>query len=170
MPELFGVTSNRAFVAEPAMKPLRQFNKDRVSAVLLIVMGIGIVAQGVQYRMGALTRMGAGYIPVVLGTLLILVGLAIGITAEAGDFGDEKTMPTEWRGWLCVLAGVLSFVVLGTYGGLVPATFFSVLIAAMGDRGNNLRQSLLLSAGITIAGVIIFHYGLGMTFPLFTWG
>ncbi len=152
------------------MKPFRRFNRDRVSAVLLILLGIGIVAQGIQYRMGALTRMGAGYIPVVLGILLGLVGLAIGITAEPGDFGDKKTMPMEWRGWLCVLAGVLAFVVLGTYGGLVPATFFSVFIAALGDRANTMRGSVLLSAGITIAGIIIFHYGLGMTFPLFTWG
>jgi hypothetical protein len=152
------------------MKPLRRFSKDRVSGVLLLLLGIGIVAQGVQYRMGALTRMGAGYIPVVLGTLLGLVGVAIWITAEPGDFGDKKTMPTEWRGWLCVLGGIVAFVVLGTYGGLVPATFFSVLIAAIGDRGNSIKHSLLLSIGITIAGVVIFHYGLGMTFPLFTWG
>jgi hypothetical protein len=120
------------------MKSLRRFNKDRVSGVLLVLLGIAIVAQGVQYRMGALTRMGAGYIPVVLGVLIGLVGLAI--------------------------------FVLGTYGGLVPATFFSVFIAALGDRGNNIVQSLILSAGITVAGILIFYYGLSMTFPLFTWG
>ncbi len=152
------------------MKPLRSFNKDRVSGVLLLLLGIAIVAQGVQYRMGALTRMGAGYIPVVLGVLIGLVGIAIFITAGTSDFGDKKTMPTEWRGWLCVLGGVVAFVVLGTYGGLVPATFISVFIAALGDRGNNVVQSLILSAGITIAGILIFHYGLSMTFPLFTWG
>ena len=152
------------------MKPLRRFNKDRVSAVILILIGVGIIAQGVGYRMGALTRMGAGFIPVVLGTLLALAGLAIGLTAEPGDFGNQKTAPTEWRGWLCVLGGVLAFVVLGVYGGLVPATFFSVFIAAMGDKGNSVRGSLLLSAGITIAGIVIFIFGLKMTFPLFTWG
>jgi hypothetical protein len=152
------------------MKPLRRFNKDRVSAVILILIGAGIIAQGINYRIGALTRMGAGFIPVVLGTLLALTGLAIGLTAEPGDFGDQTTAPTEWRGWLCVLGGVLAFVVLGVYGGLVPATFISVFIAAMGDKGNSVRGSLLLSAGITIAGIVIFIFGLKMTFPLFTWG
>ena len=152
------------------MKPWRSFNKDRVSAILLIVMGVGIVLQGMTYRMGALTRMGAGFIPVVLGTLLALVGVAIGLTAEPGDFGTAEAVPTEWRGWLCVLAGVLAFVVFGQYGGLVPATFLSVFIAAMGDRGNRIRDAALLAAGITVAGVLIFIYGLKMTFPLFTWG
>ncbi len=152
------------------MKPLRRFNKDRVGAGLLILIGAGIAGQGLTYRMGALTRMGAGFIPVVLGTLLMLVGLAIGVTAEPGDFGTAKTMPTEWRGWLCVLGGVVAFVVFGVYGGLVPATLLTVFIAAMGDRTNSIRDAVILAVGVTVAGVVIFVYGLSMTFPMFSWG
>ncbi len=152
------------------MKPLRRLNKDRVGGVVLLVLGLAIVGQGLEYRMGTLTRMGAGFVPVVLGILLALVGVAIWVTAEPGDFGTAESMPTEWRGWLCVLGGVLAFVVFGAYGGLVPATFISVFIAAMGDRGNSVRASALLAAGITVVGVLIFVYGLKMTFPLFTWG
>jgi hypothetical protein len=151
------------------MKPLRRWNKDRVSAALLILLGLGIVAQGLTYRMGTLTRMGAGYVPVALGTLLALVGVAIGVTADAGDFGDAKTAPAEWRGWLCILGGVLAFAFFGTYGGLVPATF-AVFISALGDRGNRVAHAALLAAGITAAGVVIFVIGLKMTFPLFSWG
>ncbi len=151
------------------MKPLRSWNRDRIGAALLIVAGAGIVAQGLAYRMGSLTRMGAGFIPVVLGALLMLVGVAIGVTAEPGDFGSAETMPTEWRGWLCVLGGVIAFVVFGVYGGLVPATLLSVFIAAMGDRTNSIRSAVLLAVGVTIAGVLIFVYGLSMTFPMFTW-
>ena len=149
---------------------LRHLNKDRVGAGILVALGVAITGAGLTYRMGTLTRMGAGFIPVVLGTLLALVGVAIGITAEPGDFGTAETMHMEWRGWLCVLGGILSFALLGVYGGLVPATFFSVLIAALGDRANSLRDALLLAVAITVAGVLIFVYGLKMTFPLFTWG
>ena len=152
------------------MKPLRQLNKDRVAAVVLVLLGAAISAQALQYRMGELTRMGAGFIPVVLGTLLMLVGVAIGVTAEPGDFGTMETLPTEWRGWLCVLGGVIGFVVFGVYGGLVPATFLSVFIAAMGDRTNSIRDAVILALGVTVTGVLIFVYGLSMTFPLFTWG
>ncbi|MEO8523675.1 MAG: tripartite tricarboxylate transporter TctB family protein [Caldimonas sp.] len=152
------------------MKRLRRLSKDRVSGVVLLVLGLAIVAQGLEYRMGTLTHMGAGFVPVVLGILLALVGVAIWITAEPGDFGTAESMPTEWRGWLCVLGGVFAFVVFGQYGGLVPASFISVFIAAMGDRSNSVRTAALLAAGITVAGVVIFVYGLGMTFPLFTWG
>lgn len=108
--------------------------------------------------------------PVMLGVVIALAGVVIGITAEKGDFGTAEKTPTEWRGWLCVLGGVMGFVVFGTWGGLVPATFLSVFISAMGDRQNSVRDSILLAVGITIAGVAIFVYGLKMTFPMYTWG
>ena len=152
------------------MRPLRRFNKDRVSGTLLVLLGAGIVAQGLQYRMGTLTRMGAGFVPVVLGTLLALVGVAVFVTAEPGDFGTAEKNPTEWRGWICVLGAVVAFVVIGEYGGLVPATLATVFLAAMGDRENSVRDAALLSVGVTIAGVLIFIYGLKMIFPLFAWG
>ncbi|HUP09439.1 MAG TPA: tripartite tricarboxylate transporter TctB family protein [Caldimonas sp.] len=152
------------------MRPLRRFNKDRVSGTLLVLLGAGIVAQGLQYRMGTLTRMGAGFVPVVLGTLLALVGVAVFVTAEPGDFGTAEKHPTEWRGWICILGAVVAFVVIGEYGGLVPATLTTVFLAAMGDRENSVRDAALLSVGVTLAGVLIFIYGLKMIFPLFAWG
>ena len=152
------------------MKPLRKFNKDRVSGALLVLLGAGIVTQGVQYRMGTLIQMGSGFIPVVLGVLLVLVGIAVFATAEPRDFGTAESHPAEWRGWLCILGSVAAFVIIGRYGGLVPATLATVFIAAMGDRDNSVRAALLLSAGVTVAGVLIFIVGLKMVFPLFTWG
>lgn len=152
------------------MKRLRRLNKDGVSAVLLIVIGLAIAAQGMTYKIGALTRMGAGFMPVVYGVLLALMGLAIGITAEKGDFGDEKTAPTEWRGWLCILGGIVAFVVIGVYGGLAPATFAAVFISAMGDRENSVRDSFLLALALVITGGLIFSYGLHLQLPLFSWG
>jgi hypothetical protein len=152
------------------MKPLRSLNRDRVSAVLLILLGIAIALQAVTYRLGTLTKMGPGFIPAFLGFVLVLVGLAIGVTAEKGDFGTAKTHHMEWRGWLCILGGVLAFVVLGKYGGLVPASFAAVFISAMGDKGNTWKSALLLAVAMSLAAVIIFHYGLHLQLDMFTWG
>jgi hypothetical protein len=43
------------------VKVLRRLRKDRVAAVLMVLLGAGIVAQALTYRMGELTRMGAGF-------------------------------------------------------------------------------------------------------------
>jgi len=59
--------------------------------------------------------------------------------------------------------------VLGQHGGLVPASFASVFIAAMGDRGNGARAAATLAALLTVLGVIVFHYGLHLLLPLLAW-
>lgn len=152
------------------MNSLRRFNKDRVSAFLLIFLGLGIVAKAYTYQLGTLTHMGAGFIPVALGVALALVGVAIGATAESGDFGDTTSHPTEWRGWICIVAGVLAFALFGLYGGLAPATFAAVFISAMGDRNNTVRDAALLALGMVVVGAVIFSYGLHLNLPLFSWG
>ncbi len=152
------------------MKQWRRLNKDRCGAAVLVPLGAWIAIQGSSYGLGTLTRMGAGFMPFVLGTLMAVVGVAIWVTAGPGDFGDRATSPAEWRGWSCVLGSVLAFVVLGVYGGLVPATFVAVFVAAMGDRLNSWRDAAALATGVTVIGLLIFSYGLNINFPLFAWG
>jgi hypothetical protein len=75
----------------------------------------------------------------------------------------------QWRGWLCILGGTLAFVVLGQHGGLVPASFASVFVAALGDRQSTVKASALLAATLTLFCLVVFHFGLKLQLPLFQW-
>lgn len=150
-----------------------RFSKDHYGAALLILMGLGALMEGIRYHVGSPNRMGAGFVPVVLGTILALVGVAIAVTAgpDAPPTDElHKPHPPEWRGWSCILGGVIAFVVFGVYGGLVPATFASVFIAALGDRKNTVKNAFWLAMLMVVFGVLIFSYGLRLQLPLFTWG
>jgi hypothetical protein len=157
---------------------MNKLTKDHVGGGLLLVVGIAVVVAGVGYGVGTLRSMGSGFFPVVLGVLLALIGTALLFSAGRVPGGAAGTPPAEtahlagpvvqWRGWLCILGAALAFVVLGEHGGLVPASFASVFIAAMGDRGNGVRAAATLAALLTAAGAVVFHYGLQLM-PLFTW-
>ena len=160
------------------MRRLKSVGKDHIGALLLLLMGAGVLGLGVTYNVGSLNRMGAGFIPVTLGALMMVVGLAIGITAVPADREAPKTTlhgvstagKPEWRGWICILAGVAAFVILGNYGGLVPASFAAVFLSALGDRENTIKSAAVLGVVVTIFGVAVFHYGLSLQLPLFQWG
>lgn len=146
--------------------------QDAWASGLLCALGLGVVLQGSTYTMGSLSRMGPGYFPVALGVLLIFLGLlclfSSGLSED--DEEDDHMGPPEWRGWLCIISGVFAFIVLGKYGGLVPATLTLVFISALGDRTHTLLSALALSIFVTLIGVLIFSWGLELQFPLFRWG
>src|SRR5699024_4825406 len=97
----------------------------------MMLIGIGALVGGLQYRMGTLARKGAGYYPVLLGALLILVSAFI-LATPSFEPGSTDSQPQDrsWslRPWACVIAGLLLFIGLGQYGGLVPATFAIVTV------------------------------------------
>ena len=150
---------------------MRKIRKDHYGGALIFFIGVGAALQGSAYKIGTLSRMGPGYFPVALGIILAAIGAAIFIMAGVGAPPTEKKkLPPEWRAWFCICVSVLAFVVVGIYGGLVPATFTIVFISALADRQNTLKNAALLSAAMVVIGVVVFWWALQLVFPLFRWG
>ena len=138
----------------------------------LIVLGLGTMLQASQYNLGRLSAMGPGMFPMILGVLLALLGLLTLITSAASieDEDEEDFGAPQWRGWGCIIGGIVAFIVLGKWGGLLPATFALVFISALGDRTHTPRSALILAAFVTLIGVVIFSWALSLQFPLLRWG
>ncbi len=138
----------------------------------MLALGLATAITSVSYSIGTLQRMGPGYFPLMLGVLLALLGLAIALTGQAPSTVTEETAPPppQWRGWGCITAGILAFMFFGKWGGLAPATFALVFISALGDRQHTLKTAALLAVFMTVAGSLIFHWGLSLQFPLLRWG
>jgi hypothetical protein len=147
---------------------LLRLKRDYYAGALMILVGL-VAAQDVRhYAIGTLRQMGPGYFPLALGALLILLGILIAGTASTGGPTDEEAaMPrNEWRGWGCILAGPILFIILGEYGGMLPATFACVFVSALGDRETTPRSAAILAGGVTLFGVILFHYLLKLPMPV----
>lgn len=146
--------------------------RDFYAGGLIIFFGLVMALKGPSYNLGTLMHMGPGFLPTALGVILIGLGIAIASTAVGVPEGeDEDIMPAnpEWWGWACILAGPLSFILFGSYFGLIPGTFACVFVSALGDRTATLKSSILLAAFVTIFGVGLFSYLLQIPMPLLTW-
>lgn len=148
-----------------------QLNKDYVGGALTFVLGIAAVMEGQTYGVGTLSHMGPGYFPVAVGAMLSLTGVVIIAMAALRSPTRAVAVPRpEWRGWIFIVASIIAFIVLGTYGGLVPAAFAVVFIAALGDRHNRLIHALILSLAMLAICVAVFWWALAIQLPLFQWG
>jgi hypothetical protein len=151
---------------------MRRVNrKDFLGGGLMLALGLGAAFQASHYEFGTLRRMGPGYFPLALGVILAVTGLAIllGSLRGAAAAAAARLAP-EWRGWICICAGVASFAVIGRWGGLLPATFASVFLAALGDRKNTPAAAGVLAAVMTLVCLVVFWWLLKIQLPLFRWG
>jgi hypothetical protein len=147
--------------------------RDFYAGCFVIMIGLGVVIMSSSYTIGTLTQVGSGLFPAALGVVMIVIGILIAALASDADeeiLGDLHSGMPDIRGGLCILLGVVSFIVIGQYGGLAPATFASVFISSLGDRTSTLRGSFILSAIMTIVGTLLFSYLLQSSLPMFQWG
>ena len=143
--------------------------RDYYAGGLMLLIGTGAAVTGAGYKFGSLARMGPGFMPVMLGIVLAFLGLLIaGVALGSAEPDDKKFLPDnpQWFGWLCILAGPVLFIVLGQYAGMIPAVFACVFVCALGDKTGTYKSSAILAAGVTVFGVLLFHYLLSIPFPL----
>jgi len=147
--------------------------KDFYAGLLMVLLGAGIGLNSTTYTLGTFAHMGPGLFPFILGVLMVLVGALIFITGLATPFEEgQRILPVamEWRGWACILAGPLMFVLFGLYFGMAAATFMCVFVSALGDRTATLKGSAVLAAVVAVVGCLLFSYVLKVPFPLYRWG
>ena len=148
-----------------------RIKRDYYAGALMVLIGAVAVNEGRNYQLGTLQKMGPGYFPIMLGALLILLGVMIAGTASTGGNEEQEALPhAEWRGWAAIIAGPLLFLLFGRFFGLLPATFACVFVAALGDRQTTLRGAAILSACISVFGILLFSYLLKVSMPILKWG
>ncbi|MEX3959399.1 tripartite tricarboxylate transporter TctB family protein [Trinickia symbiotica] len=164
-------------------------HKDLIGGALLIVVGIAVLMHSVTYHIGTLVQMGPGFFPFFLGLILGLVGCGIAVqgylavrdaakpdTATGRGAAKPVTPPAkkklrpEWKAWILICLGMVAFVVLTKYLGLVAGTFAVVFISALGDRDNNVKSAALLALAMVVVAVVVFWWALQIQLPLFKWG
>lgn len=145
-----------------------------LSALVMVFLGVFIAYHSKQYDIGSLRVMGPGFIPYYCGVLLVLLGIiyfvvsfVLGEDGGSTVFGLSKD---RLRGWFFILLGMMAFVFLGDWFGFFIASFFLVLISAMGSTEFKWKSSILLALGVAVSGAFIFVYLLELQIPIFQIG
>jgi hypothetical protein len=140
-------------------------NKDFLSGLLFIVFGGLAVYFARGYPIGWVERMGPGYFPTALGTILCLFGAYVMLRGLA----TREAVTGEW-GWRPLAFITLSIVVFGLAMeriGLAPALLLMFFVAALGGREFRFWEVLGLGTLMSAFTAGVFVYGLKLPYPLF---
>lgn len=143
--------------------------KEFLSGLMLVGFGLSALLVAMNYRMGTAFRMGPGYFPVMLASLLILIGLIVGGSAFRPS--EVKMPKVAWRPLIMISGAVVLFGVILKGGGLLLATFLLVVVSRLARSDYSWLETLLLGMAISVLFSVIFYFGLRIQMPLLpTWG
>ena len=140
--------------------------KDLVSGGIFVLAGTYFALEALNYEVGTAFRMGPGFMPLLLGSVLALLGL--GVAASGWKKPDTETqLAPPWRA-MALIIGVIVFFGATIRGlGFVPVVFVSAFAAAMASRLNSPIFAALLAVTLTVMCTLIFVVGLGMSVSWF---
>jgi hypothetical protein len=143
---------------------LNASRNDLASGAIFVALGGYFALEAMRYEFGTPFRMGPGFMPVVLGGILVALGVAVAAKGM-GKPDTEAPAPWPWRGLVLVLGTILFFAATIRGLGFIPVVLISGLATALSSSRNSLLSSLVISVGLCVLCMLIFVIGLGLLVP-----
>jgi len=139
--------------------------KDLIAGAVFVAFGLAFAITAWSYDIGTALRMGPGYFPILLGSLLVLLGVGIAIEGRLRGAAPPAG-PIPWRAIILLTAAVLFFGFTVRRLGLAPALFGAVLLAAFSSKRTTIVMAFVMAAGLSAVCILIFVELLGLPLPL----
>jgi hypothetical protein len=151
------------------VKALIRSPKDFWAGLLYAGFGAAAVLIARDYGMGSSSRMGPAYFPTVLGSLLLLIGVASLVRSFFAR--GEPIGAIAWKGMFLVTLATVLFGVLLRPAGLVIALAALILVSAAASIKFRFDwRALSMMAGLIVFCGLVFVKGLGLPVSLLgTW-
>ncbi len=138
--------------------------RDFAAGLVLLFFGVGALVVGYDYRIGTTFRMGPGFFPVMLASLLVLIGIIVVCMSLRAS---EVKMPAiAWRPLLVVSAAVVLFGLVINSTGLALSTFLMVVASRLARPGYPWGETIILAVALSVFCALVFYFGLHIQMPL----
>lgn len=144
---------------------MEKLNKEVTTGLLFLATGTGFAAYAaLGFPVGTAFRMGPGFFPLIVGSLLAvlgMIGVVRGVAAAPSSIG-----PVPWRGIILISLSMIGFGLMVRPLGMVPALFVMSIVAAYGSRKMTVTYALVMAVVMTAFCTFLFGYVLNLSVPL----
>jgi hypothetical protein len=137
---------------------------DLLAGLTFIFIGALGLWAGRDLRVGNAAMMGPGYLPLIVSSLIVLIGLAVtimGLMRSSEPLGIVRMRPL-----LIILIAVAGFAYAAGSLGFIVAAAWLIGIASLADPETRLREIAASIVVLTIFGILVFIMGLGVQMQL----
>lgn len=149
--------------------------RDFVSGLMFIIIGVAFAWGATNYNIGQAARMGPGYFPLMLGVVLAILGSIVLFQSLVVETEDGQKIGTiAWRPLVFIVgANVIFGILLGGVPalgipamGLIVATYGVVLVASQAGNQFRIKEVLILATILAVLSYLAFIKVLKLQFPV----
>ena len=146
---------------------MRVKNKqDFWSGVMFVLIGIAFALKATTYSMGTAARMGPGYFPFWLGTVMACLGALILISSLRSKATETVVDRFDFRILAIIVGSIVLFAFILRPLGLIISMFMLVIVSSMASHEHSWRVSIQNAVFLTVLCWLSFVKGLGLVFPI----
>jgi hypothetical protein len=138
--------------------------RDFWAGLLFIAIGAFAVAVAINYPMGTAARMGPGYFPRALGSLLVILG-AFSVIRGLRQAG-QPIMKWQWKPIIIVLGSTIVFGLIVQSVGLALSTIFLVVVSSSASHEFRPKESVIVAVFMAVLCTAVFVYALNIQLPV----
>lgn len=153
-------------------------SQDFFAGLLFLVAGLVFAIGSRSYPMGSTGAMGPGYFPMLLGSALALVGIAVATQAVVGKARPDQTVGAwAWHPLACIIGASILFAlclsgvpILGVpVLGMGIGVYVLVIVASLASARFEWRSVLALATVLAVGSYLVFIRALGLLIPMWPW-
>lgn len=141
--------------------------KDFWAGVVYIAFGVAAIALAFNYPVGSAGRMGPGYFPRALGTILIALGALLALRALRTR-GSPLQFET-FKPLIIIIGSVVLFGLAAPKLGLMVATVILIVASSTASDEFRWKEAVIASIFLAIFTYIAFSWGLKLQLPVWPW-
>ena len=136
------------------------------SALGLLAFSLAVGLKAATFPLGDLRRIGPGFFPLVLASLLGILSLALLLSSlEKREEGVPSHWPRRWLGIVSVLAALFAYGFFLKFLGFSLATYLFSLVLLKYGYPDKWMIPLGGALATTLFALLVFKYWLGTPFP-----
>ena len=142
---------------------------DLMAGGSFVVLGLAFAIGGSRYDIGTALRMGSGYVPLALGSILTVLGLVIVVASFRGmdpAVANADRGPIPWQRMGLLLAAIMFFGITVRGLGLGPTLFVTTFVSALAGHDTKPVRALVIAAGLTALCLVVFVALLQLRLPV----
>ncbi len=137
---------------------------DLWAGVATVVFAASTLYISADYGLGRAGRIGAGYVPLVIG--LLLLGLGALLLIRSGRSREPVDTEIAWRPLLLVIGGIVTFALLLDRAGLLVAIVATVIVAGPAAYGNTVLSLVISGIILSAFSWTLFVHFLKIAIPV----